>query len=130
MLLLLFEESWWSGINAVWGLLGILLLVGAAVIVILSKKKDETAITNEKSAQANAALVVVRDKQLEDFQKKLTGTEEELEDVTAEYKTVVSIKIDDLVRWFMYYQDKEARWRNIEEENVLLKKQIAAARDK
>jgi hypothetical protein len=125
MLFLFFDESWWSGINAVWGALLILILIGGAVLVLLAKRKDETAITNEKSSQANAALVIVRDKQLADAEKKNLTLEEELEDVTAEYKTVVSIKIDDLIRWFMFYQDKEAHWRNVEEENILLKKQIA-----
>lgn len=125
MLMLLFQESWWAGINAVWGLLLVLILIGGAIIVLLSKRKDETAITNEKSSQANAALVIVRDKQITDLEKKKQALEEELEEVTAEYKTVVSIQIDNLVRWYMYYMDKEAHWRNIEEENILLKKQIA-----
>jgi hypothetical protein len=129
MFLLFSGESWWDGINAVWGALLILLLIGGAVLILLAKRKDETALTNEKSSQANAALVAVRDKQLQDVEKRNLTLEEELEDVTAEYKTVVSIKVDDLIRWFMFYQDKEAHWRNVEEENILLKKQLAS-RDK
>jgi cell division protein FtsI/penicillin-binding protein 2 len=124
-MLLLFQESWWNGINAVWGLLIILIMVGMAVIVLLAKRKDETALTNEKSSQANAALVAVRDKQITDLEKKVVTLEEELEEVTAEYKTVVSMKVDDMIRWYQYYQDKEAHWRNVDEENTLLRKQIA-----
>jgi cell division protein FtsI/penicillin-binding protein 2 len=124
-MLLLFQESWWNGINAVWGLLIILIMVGMAVIVLLAKRKDETALTNEKSSQANAALVAVRDKQITDLEKKVVTLEEELEEVTAEYKTVVSMKVDDMIRWYQYYQDKEAHWRNVDEENTLLIKQIA-----
>lgn len=122
--LLFFDESWWTGINAVWGALGILILVAFAILILLAKGKTEVQETNKQRADASDSLVKVRNTQLADAQKEKAVLSEELEDVTAELRTVTAIKIDELFKFWSDKEAKEAHWANVETENRVLHKRL------
>lgn len=132
MPLFLFNESWWAGINAVWGLMGLLILVALGIFYLLSSKRRETDTINEKRAIASDALVKVRDQQIKDLQEEITKLKEalaheteELEQVSAEYRALAGIVVSDLLRFAELRRDKQAHWDNIEEQNSVLKKRLA-----
>lgn len=132
---MLFQETgWWSnftGINALYGVIGILLAVGLGALLLLSKKRQQTDEINEKRATASDALVKVRDTRIIDLEKELdrhkdelNSHKEELEDVTSEYRTLMGIKLDELFKFWATKQDREAHWANVEDENIILRKRL------
>lgn len=123
-MLLLFEESWWAGINAVYGVLLILIAAAIGVIILLSTRRRETDTINEKRAVASDALVKVRDIRIIDLEKEVKDHKEELEETTSELRTITGIKMDELFKFWATKSDKEAHWANIEDENVALKKRL------
>ncbi len=133
---LLFNESWWSGINAVWGLLGILILVALGVLYMFTARRRETDTINEKRAVASDALVKIRDAQIIDLEKKVKELEgkrdkldEELEDTTSEYRALAGIKVDELIQHWNAMRDDKVRWDNLEEENIILRRRLESRGD-
>lgn len=122
--MLLLEESWFSGINAVWSLLVILVMVGLAILVLISRQRVETHVIDQKRADASDKLVETRDRQISDLERENLKINEELEDVTAEYRAVLSIKIDELVKHWEAKQDCEIKWANTESENKQLHRRL------
>ena len=126
--LALFEESWLNVFTATWGLLGILILIGGAIILLMSKKREEVTLIESKRADANANLLKTRDIELEDkvrenalLKEKLEKTEIELEDITAEYRTLAGIVISELMMHWQVKLEIEAKMLRLEKEIRVLR---------
>jgi hypothetical protein len=111
-------------LNYVWGLLGILILAICAGLIVMSKTREEVQITEGKRADANEKLVKTRDVELSDCQKDLVECQKDLERLKLEYKTVVGIKIEELVKHWNNKIEFEARFENVENENRKLLRRL------
>lgn len=116
--------TWFTGVNALWAMMVILITGAISILILLAKRKDMTQDLLTKRADASDALTKTRDQQLADCMKAKGLVEDELEEITAEYKTVVSIKLDELFKFWQTKEDNEAHWLNIEDENRVLKKRL------
>jgi hypothetical protein len=119
--LLLQETSWWQGVNIVWALLGIAILVGMALIILLSKRREDVQLIETKRADANEKMVKTREAEIADLTKRCEKAEEELEDTTAELRAVIGIKVKDLIEWWAIMEAREAHFRSVERDNRILR---------
>ena len=124
MTILLLQESWWSGINAVWGLLLILLMIGGAILILLSRKREEVTLIESKRADANANLLKTRESELDICNKKCEKCEIELEDVTVEYRSLAGVKIAELIQHWEAKLEIEAEVSRLKRDNKRLQLQL------
>lgn len=129
-MLILFADdlSWWSSLDTIWKILGILFIIAVALIILLSKGRVEVQEIETKRADASDKLVKVRDLQIADLTKEkgdLTEQneklDEELEEVTGEYRAVLGIKISELME---FWAEKE----NIQAQIVMQNREIRILR--
>lgn len=89
-------------------------LIGSAVSVLLflTKRQSETLLVEKTRADSQANLVKTRDQEIADLEKKVKEKDErikvletEVEDVTAEYRAIGGIILQQLVHW---WQNREA----------------------
>lgn len=118
-MLLMYEgsPSWATGFNILIALLSLLITLGIALLILMSKRREEIHSTETKRADANEGLVKVRDTELADCNKRCEKCNEELEDVTSEYRAITSIHVKDLLA---YWQTRDAEMAEKDE----LKRQI------
>jgi hypothetical protein len=95
--------------NVLVALFGFLVMVATALLVIMSKRKDSLADTNERLLKARATEVT-------DCEKKCDRCQEELEDVTAEYRAVTAIQLRDLFSYWQIRESELARIQTLESE--------------
>lgn len=123
--LLLQNPTWSSWITLGNALIGLVIFCGVvalAVLIVLSKKREEVHTTETKRADANEKLLKTRDNQLEDLEKRCSNCSEELEDTTTELRAVSSIKINELVEYWMEYTTHKAHVIQLEKELRILRK--------
>ena len=106
-----------TGFNFLMGLFTFLILVAAAIIVLLVRGKGEVATLQVDRAVAAEALVKTRDAEKLGLEARNKTLEEELEEVTAEHRTLAAI---DVAKLFEFWAQKE----QIEAEMLDLKRQI------
>lgn len=99
------------------GLLAFLSLVIISVVYLFSAKRKETHQAQKERADASEELLGTRDRQLNDCKAMCEECRDELEQTTGELRTVVSIKIEELIS---FWQEKE----EIELENDTLRDQV------
>lgn len=99
------------------GLFGFLLLVAAAFIVVLARGKTDVSQLQIDRANAAEGLVKIRDVEVEKLKSELAAVEQELEDLTAEHRTLAGLTIGELLN---FWSQKEAQ----EAEILDLKRQV------
>ena len=115
------DESFLGGINAIWAFLAILIAIGGAVLILLSRWKGEVEIVETKRANANADLVKTRDAQILDLDKRKADLEGEVEDVTAELRTLTGINLKELFGYWAIRESELARIADLEQQIRILK---------
>lgn len=113
-----------SEINALWVLLGIVVIVAMATIVLLSKRKEETLSIETKRADASTNLVRIRDTEIDDLKKQICELESELADIKSEYKTLVGINIKVLMDYWQVREDEMAETGRLLQQLRVLKRRI------
>lgn len=121
LLLMFFEETWYSGTMAVWAVLTILLLIAGAAIILMSTARKEVQQSTRELATSNADLVKTRDAQIADLTKKLEKQGIELEDVTSEYRALAGITIKILMDYWATREHEIAEKQSVMQDNRILK---------
>lgn len=119
--MIIIVPDWLTTFNAIWIFIGALIFIALAVIVFLSKRKDETLVIEQKNSEANARLVKARDDEIKDLVKKLEKAETEVEDVTAEYRSIVGIDIQKLLEYWQIREHELALMVKLRAENRILR---------
>lgn len=108
----LLESTWYEGMGTIWIILGVLSMVLLSIIGLLAKNKERADLVMKQSNEASINLLKAREleytnleKQFEKENRLRLSVEEELEDVTAEYRAISGIIISDLITaWKEYYE--------------------------
>ena len=101
--------SWFTGFNFLVALFGILVTVGAAYLVIIARSRTDVSGLQTDRAIAAEAILKVRDSELETCKCRLKDTETELEELTAEHRTLVGLTIGELLEFWRQKEDIEAQ---------------------
>lgn len=121
MILFLLLPDWLTGMNFLIALfLSLLALAGIFAALLIGGRKEVSGL---QLARADAAegLVKLRDTTIIERDKEVEALELELEEVTAEHRTLVGIKVAELLE---FWQVKEL----IEAENKDLKRDLRIER--
>lgn len=121
MLLLLTEDSWWSGVTIVYAALGIIVAGLISLVTFLSLNRKEIQQTDKERATSAEGLVKTRDIQISDLEKKVGRQGEELEDLTAEHRTLIGIDIDLLFKYWAIREHEIADKERVLSENRILR---------
>lgn len=108
--------------NALIGLFGFLILIGGSIIIILARRRDTIDDVQKKRNEANEGLIKVRDTELSDCKKQCEKCNEELEDITAEHRTLVGLKVTELLGHWADREDLLARLEKAEQRVRILEK--------
>lgn len=123
--MLFFDLPYWlTGFNFLLALFGLLVMVGLAIIVLLMKGKGEVATMQVDRAVAAEALVKTREAERDGKAARVAELEEELEDVTAEHRTLVGIDIAKLIEFWAEKEKIEAEMANLKRDNRILRKRL------
>lgn len=109
--------------NVIAGVVIFVMMVVGAILIIISTRRKETYETETKRADANKGLAETFERKLEVLQKDKNRTDEELEGVTAEYRTLVGIDVAQLMKFWAIKEEIEARNADLEAEIRVLRRQ-------
>jgi hypothetical protein len=115
LLLILFQDSWWTSINPVYIVLIALVTIATGLIMLLSRNKDFVQLVDKETAKSTLDLVKTRDIEIADYKNKNGKLEEELADTTAEFRALAAIDIEKLVQFWKQYEDTMAYIQKLEE---------------
>jgi cell division protein FtsL len=118
-----------SNLSLVWWFLGVLVTAALAVLGLMAKNRKEIYSTQKEVSAANKQLVNTRDVELADCREDLEETKKNCERVSSEYKTVVGLKIEELLKFWERKEEREAHWENVEAENRRLKRRLEGKSD-
>ena len=122
----------WNGsvnVTTVWGLIIIVGLVIGGIIFLWATGRNSVTLVEKARADGNAGLVKTREDERDNEKKradtaeaKIVELEGELEDVTAELRTVVGIKLEDLKAYWIEYIESEAKKQQMKNRIRILEK--------
>jgi hypothetical protein len=113
-----------SMVNLVIGVLAVVALIAVALLVVMSKSREEVIGTETKRANSLSDLVKVRDQEISDLKTQKDRLAEELEDVTAELRTISAIKVTELMAFWTRYEEYMAERGLWEQKNRVLELQV------
>jgi exosortase/archaeosortase len=113
-----------SMVNLVIGVLAVVALIAVALLVVMSKSREEVIGTETKRANSLSDLVKVRDQEISDLKTQKDKLAEELEDVTAELRTISAIKVTELMAFWTRYEEYMAERGLWEQKNRVLELQV------
>jgi hypothetical protein len=114
MIFLLLElPAWATGFNFLLGLFGFVVLVAGAFIVLTVRGKTEVSGMQLDRAVAAEALLKIRDIELAALNVKATRVEDELEDLTAEHRTLVGVNVAQLMEFWLRKEEIEAEMADL-----------------
>jgi len=87
--------DWLTGANFLMGAIAFLVLVGVALLIIVSKSGP----AQKDLADATQGVLKLKENELEQTKKECGDCREELEDLTAEYRALVGIKLKELFEY-------------------------------
>jgi len=108
-----------SWVAHIWWVVLLLFLAVAGIITLLVTRQGKVEATQEKRAIAAEGLVKTRDAEKAQLEKELAKAQENCNEVEAEWKTLVGVDIDKLMK---FWAEKE----RIEGEIEFLKSQLRA----
>lgn len=127
MSILLQIPSWLTGFNFLLAAFGFLVLIGAVVISLLVKGRDQVSSIQLDRATASEALIKLRDMEVatlqrekEQLEKDKQSLDDELEAVTAEHRTLVSLNIAKLMEFWGEKDAIEAQHKDLERQIRIL----------
>lgn len=112
--------SWLTGFNFLMGLFAFLLLVAAAFIVVLARGKTDISQLQIDRANAAEGLVKLRDVELDAVEAKLERAEKELEELTAEHRTLAGLTIGELLSHWAQKDQMEAEMADLKRQIRIL----------
>ena len=112
--------SWLTGFNFLMGLFAFLLLVAAAFIVVLARGKTDISQLQIDRANAAEGLVKLRDVELDAVEAKLERAEKELEELTAEHRTLAGLTIGELLAHWAQKDQMEAEMADLKRQIRIL----------
>lgn len=113
-MMFLFVPEWLTGFNFLMALFGFVLVAAGALLVLVLRGRTEVSGIQLDRAVAAEALVKTRDAELLAAIRERDETEEELESVTAEHRTLAGIKIGELMVFWAQKEDMEAKMLDLE----------------
>lgn len=121
--MMLFDlPTWATGFNFLTGLFTVALMVGGAYLVLLARSKNDVSGLQTDRAIAAEAILKVRDAELVSALSKLKDAESELEDITAEHRTLVGLTVGELLEFWGQKEAIEAKILMLERQIRILKK--------
>lgn len=120
MMFLFDIPSWLTGFNFLMGLFAFLLLVAAAFIVVLARGKTDISQLQIDRANAAEGLVKLRDVELDAVEAKLERAEKELEELTAEHRTLAGLIIGELLSHWAQKDQMEAEMADLKRQIRIL----------
>lgn len=120
MLFLFSLPDWATGFNFLIGIVIFLALIGAAFIVIVARGKTDVGTLQVDRANALEGILKLRDATIIEVQGKHDVIEDELESVTAEHRTLVGLKVAELMEFWASKEAMEAEIRDLKREIRIL----------
>lgn len=129
MSLFLTELAWWQSITTVYVGLGVVVAVLISLVTFLSLNRKEIQQTDRERATSSEGLVKTRDIQILDLEKKCRKQAEELEDLTAEHRTLIGINLDLLFKYWAVREHEIADKERVISENRVLRIRLGDVKD-
>lgn len=121
--MILFDlPAWLTGFNFLVALFSVLVMLGGAYLVILARSKNDVSGLQTDRAVAAEAILKIRDAELVDCRAQLKEANTELEDVTAEHRTLVGLTIGELLEFWGQKEALEAKILQLERRVRILQK--------
>jgi len=125
-------------IMAVYAIIGVLVALSSALLLILSQKRKDVMLLETQRANTAEGLIKLKDGELkikadeldaikkrnEDLEKKVVSLEEDLSDLSAEYKTLLGINIKELFFFWAHKVGHEAENRELKHTISVLEAQL------
>lgn len=123
MMFFLFSlPEWATGFNFLVGVVVFLALIGAAFVIIVARGRTDVGTIQVDRANALEGILKIRDATIIEVQTKHDAIEDELESVTAEHRTLVGLKVAELMEFWANKETLEAENRDLKREIRILNK--------